>query len=134
MTIYAHRRTYEDTFGKEVPAMGPWKNIKPKIYGPGAGKIKAGIYAAYTISKFVSQRPWALGTLTGTAIGTGLALNGETNVTPDSYNQALSSNSYNVNRFRRNQYRNTSSCYCKHRSANRNKSCYGRRRYKSRLY
>ncbi len=76
MTIYDIPDRY--SIGKDIPTVGPFKGYKPNIVGPGAGKIKAGIYAAYTIGKFVAKRPWAQGTIAGTAIGTGVTINSGT--------------------------------------------------------
>ncbi len=71
----AHYDRFE--IGKDIPGMGPFRNYKPKLVGPAGSKIKAGIYIGYQVGKFIMSRPWAKGTLTGTAIGTGLGLIGE---------------------------------------------------------
>ncbi len=60
--------------GKDVPAMGPFKNYKPKLMGPGSAKVKGAIIIGGKIAKYIYSRPWAKGTLTGTAIGSGVAL------------------------------------------------------------
>ncbi len=101
------------TIGKDVPAMGPFKNYKPNIVGPGSGKIKVGIYIATQIGQFVLKRPWAKGTLTGTAIGTGLGLVGETakDAGTANYYQALYQRGKRSNRKRRyKNYRTRSGC------------------------
>ncbi len=43
--------------GKNVPAMGPFKNFNPKLQGPGSGKIKAAIYAARLAGKYFKRNP-----------------------------------------------------------------------------
>ncbi len=116
MTIYdiADRLS----IGKDYPTSGPYKPYRPNIIGPGSGKIKAAIYAGYQIGKFILSRPWAKGTLTGTAIGTGLALDGfqdeETNGSSYSNQKALRSSRSNSYRSRRN--RCPKNCNCKRHS------------------
>ncbi len=111
MTIYAERRQYETTFGKEIPAMGPFKNFNPKLQGPGGSKIKAGLYGAYQLGKFVSRRPWARGTLTGTLIGTGTGLIGKRkNARTNQFNKALRTNI--KHRYRKRRSFERGACQC----------------------
>ncbi len=65
------------SIGKDVPAMGPWKNYRPAIVGPHSSKIKVGIYIGYKLGRFLLGRPWVKGALSGAAIGTGIGLIGE---------------------------------------------------------
>ncbi len=78
------------SLGKDIPAMGPFKNYKPSIVGPHSSKIKVGIYIGLKVGRYVLSRPWAKGTLSGTAIGTGLNLDGtlSPDVSPVSDDQA----------------------------------------------
>ncbi len=110
-------RVYDSmSFGRDVPAMGPFRNFNPKFVGPAGGKVKAIIYTGYKLSRFIASRPWAKGTLTGTAIGTGLGLNGE-NETGNNNNQALRAVRQRSGRIRRhkkygaNTRRGTSCCH-----------------------
>ncbi len=77
--------------GKDIPAMGPFKNYNPRFVGPVGSKIKFGIIVGGRLGKYLLSRPWAKGTLTGTAIGTGLGIedgSNETNVGTAGYNKA----------------------------------------------
>ncbi len=100
------------SLGKDFPTMGPFKNYRPKIIGPGSGKIKAGIYAGYQIGKFLYSRPWVKGTLTGTVLGTatGLGIDAPGNNNHKTLQQyGKRSNSYGRYKKRR---ANSSSRYC----------------------
>ncbi len=116
MVIYG-RPNY--SVGKDFPAMGPFRNLRPNIVGPGSGKIKFGILVAGRIAKYILSRPWAKGTLTGTAIGTGIGLDGfqEENASTDSIAKAYSTTRSGSNRYRRNLKRGNrhgNRCTCKH--------------------
>ncbi len=109
------------SIGKDSPYGKSTSLFKPNIVGPGAGKIKAGIYIGYQVGKYILSRPWAKGTLTGTAIGTGLGLDGQisTNVSTVSDNQTYRTTGKFNNRFRRrtkyrNRARRTAKCCCQH--------------------
>ncbi len=69
-------------FGKDVPAMGPFKNYRPNIVGPHSSKIKVGIYIGTQLGKFLWSRPWVKGTLSGIAISSGVNLIGPKNGSP----------------------------------------------------
>ncbi len=84
---------YSGNVGKNQPAMGPWKNFKPNIIGPGSGKLKA----VYRIGQYVAGQFRGNPRFTArvTAVGTGAAIkalsggkvNGPSN---GSFNQAYS--------------------------------------------
>ncbi len=110
-----HYETFN--IGRDIPGMGPFRNFNPKLSGPGGSKIKAGIYIGWKVGKFIASRPWAQGTLTGTAIGTGLGLIGET-PTNGGNPQALRTNGKQSGGFRRRKTNRAyssrrSNCHCK---------------------
>ncbi len=112
--------------GKDVPAMGPFRNLKVNLQGPGAGKIKVGVYIAGKLAQFVSRRPWAKGVASGIALSGSYEVirNGKTNrnfqkarrTNQSSYYRKRSSNKYYVGKCCRpkcckHEYRNSTRKY-----------------------
>ncbi len=105
------------SLGKAYPSVGPWKNFRPNLAGPGGSKVKVAIYAGYQLGKFVWSRPWAKGALSGAAIGTGIGIIGQ-DETGNNNNQALRAVRQHANRIRRHKKygaysRRRSNCCCK---------------------
>ncbi len=115
MANIAYVPDFTSTVGKEFPTLGPFKSFKPKLIGPGSGKIKAAIQ----IAKFLTN-PFTVGGLLGIAIGTGTEVEpSETQVTSSNqYNKAL--RSFQQRNGRSKRYRKFSSsrrnnCACFHK-------------------
>ncbi len=68
MTIYA--RSDQLSVGKDIPALGPFKNFKPNLVGPVGGKLKVAI----KIAQAAASGEGISGLLAGTILGTGVAL------------------------------------------------------------
>ncbi len=98
--------------GRDVPYGKSTQLFRPNLNTPGGGKIKAGIYIGYKVGRYILSRPWAKGTITGTAIGTGLGLVGtiQTDSPSNSYNQAYGQyRKRTTNKRNRRKYRVSSS-------------------------
>ncbi len=94
--------------GKDFPASGPFKSYQPKVIGPGSGKLKVAI----RIANYLLSRKGIAGTLSGAVIGTGLALDGQKNISSQSYRL---SQAYNKPRHRNNinrQRKKHNCCRC----------------------
>ncbi len=57
MAIADPRGIYQGGIGKDVPAMGPFRNYQPKIQGPGSGKIKAIISGGKYVYGYFKKNP-----------------------------------------------------------------------------
>ncbi len=75
--------------GKDIPAMGPFRNYQPKLQGPGSGKLKAVIIAGQFAYNQLKNRPSLGGALTGIAIGTGVTLDYGENASSNQLDKAL---------------------------------------------
>lgn len=101
---------FTGTIGKELPSLGPFRNFKPKIYGPGSGKFKAAVAAGQFVWKHKER---IFGILTGNAIGTGLLLDGsQKNARSYKQYQTLRSQKQLYNRGRRSKQRQYNNCCC----------------------
>ncbi len=55
--IYQATDEFNVGLGKDVPAMGPFRNYMPKIQGPGSGRIKAVIIGANYVYRYFRKNP-----------------------------------------------------------------------------
>jgi len=108
---------YGETIGKKFPAVGPFRNYKPNIIGPGSGKLKALI----EFGKFVASNPFIAGGIGGIAIGTGVALDGLSTQTVEGGNQFKQTlrpsneyyRSYRSSSKSRYRKKRSGACHCK---------------------
>ncbi len=114
---------YGSGLGKDVPAMGPFRNYTPKLQG-GKGRFAGVIKGGTILYNFARKHPYFTGGAGAIAIGAGLS---GRNATQSEYNKALSANFAGKRGFRsRKKYsRNTCCCQPVKKSTFRGK----RRRY-----
>ncbi len=102
----------QSSIGKDFPALGPFKNFKPNLVGPGSAKLKFAI----RIAQAIASKEGLAGLLAGTAIGTGVALSGEIQESRigdnSQFNQAFRSIYQPANRVRSYQKRHSNQCRC----------------------
>ncbi len=114
MVLAEVRDVFNQSIGKDIPAMGPFKNYKPNLKGPGGAKIKGAILAGQFAWKYFFSKPKLVGIVAGTAIAGGLQIVGPSN---NQFNQTYSSNQFG-NRYSRKykqckpriQYRSRCNC------------------------
>ncbi len=108
---FTEQGVYSGNLGKDIPGMGPFKNFKPNLQGPGSGKIKFAILVGGKLVWYYKER--VAGVATGIAIGTGASLDGTTSNT---VNETLQPVYSNYSRFRNNpKYKLRYRCTCRRR-------------------
>ncbi len=118
MAIFEATDTWNQSIGKDVPAMGPFRNFKVNLVGPGGGKVRGAIKAGLYISRYISKSNSRLaGSIAGTSIASGLALN---NAADNQFNQTLRpvsryNNSFRSGRTQRTSKRNCCTCCINHK-------------------
>ncbi len=99
------------SIGKEVPSMGPFKSFRPKLVGPGSGKVKAAIRGMYYVGRYFRKNP-RFGARIG-AVATGAAVRYGTNATNNQYRKAYGTAKSGRGGFRsNNSYNNRVQCCC----------------------
>ncbi len=112
MTLYEPSGLGQLSIGKDIPALGPFRNFKPNLVGPIGGKFKG----ALRIARYLTSGSRGAGILAGTAIGTGVGLSGNQKVRSVPNYKALRGKNkrFNLIRSRKQQHR----CRC-----NRSRCC-----------
>ncbi len=59
--------------GKNIPALGPFKNFKPNIIGPGGGKIKAVIKGGVYVARYFRRNPRFGARIAAVGVGYGVS-------------------------------------------------------------
>ncbi len=108
MAIYEPASEFNRSIGKDIPAMGPFKNYKPNLIGPAGGKIKALIRGGVYVGSYFSRNPRFAARIAAVGVGYGVSRYASSN----KYGKAYSPKKFGYNRKRSNNKFTTSKCCC----------------------
>ncbi len=98
--------------GKDIPGMGPFKNYRPNLAGPGSGKVKAIIRGGQYAYSYFRRNPRFGARIAAVSGGYGVSRYYARNATKGSYRKASNSKQFSKRSFRSYRNSDTGGCCC----------------------